>query len=189
MVEINCVYTKTGDDGTTSLGNGNRTNKDAIRVEAMGTLDELNAQLGLVACLLHDTGGFPELTHQVGRIQNQCFNLGAELAMVTQEDPPSCPCIKPEDLEQLENEIDERNRLLAPLTSFILPGGSQMAARLHICRTVCRRTERRFISLHREENLRSINLKFLNRLSDWLFVMSRFVLQQQHHTEKLWQPS
>jgi len=189
MVEINIVYTKTGDDGTTGLGNNARVDKDTIRIEAIGTLDELNAQLGLTACLLHDAGGFPDLTQQVNRIQNECFNLGAELAMATNEEPPQCPSIKSHDIEQLETEINSRNALLLPLTSFVLPGGNQLAARLHICRTVCRRTERRLVSLNKIEPIRTINLHYINRLSDWLFVMSRFVLKQQHHTEKLWQPS
>jgi len=188
MVEINVVYTKTGDDGTTSLGNKERSSKDAPRIETLGALDELNAHLGLTAAMLHDTGGAPALTQQILRIQNECFNLGAELAVAPTEDPPSCPCLKEHNIEQLETEIDERNALLAPLASFVLPGASQLAAQFHVCRTVCRRAERRLVTLSKAENLRPINSQYVNRLSDWLFVMGRFVLKQQDLTEKRWRP-
>ena len=188
MIEINVVYTKTGDNGTTSLGNDTRVSKDALRVEALGTLDELNAHLGLTAAMLHDIGGNPALGHQLLRIQNEVFNLGAEIAVVPENDPPSCPHITSDNVSQLETEIDEQNQHLSPLTSFILPGGSQLAAQIHVTRTVCRRSERRLVSLAEKENLRAINIQYINRLSDWLFVMSRHTLKEQNITERFWTP-
>ena len=188
VIEINVVYTKTGDNGTTSLGNDTRVSKDALRVEALGTLDELNAHLGLTAAMLHDTGGNPALGHQLLRIQNEVFNLGAEIAVAPDNDPPSCPHITSDNISQLETEIDEQNQHLSPLTSFILPGGSQLAAQIHVTRTVCRRSERRLVSLAEKENLRAINIQYINRLSDWLFVMSRHTLREHNITERFWTP-
>ncbi len=189
MGNVTKIYTKTGDKGRTSLCTQQGVSKCHIRIELLGAVDELNAHLGLLAALLHDTGGFPDLTQQVQRIQNECFNLGADLASDSETTQAPYPQLYTENITQLELEIDQRTKLLAPLTSFILPGGSALAAQLHICRTVCRRAERRLVQTQENENISPINLMYLNRLSDWLFIMARFVLKQQAHTEKLWQPT
>jgi cob(I)alamin adenosyltransferase len=188
MVELNIIYTKTGDDGTTSLANNERINKTTPRIEALGTVDEVNAHLGLAVSLLQQASGFPDLNKQLLRIQNELFNLGAELAMLVTEEQPESPCITNENISQLEKEIDQRHQVLKPLTSFILPGGSQAAAQLHVCRTVARRAERRLVHLAEQETIRPVSQQYLNRLSDWLFVMARWVLHQQQQTEVYWQP-
>ena len=188
MVELNIIYTKTGDDGTTSLANSERINKSAPRIEALGTVDELNAAISVAICCLQQASGFPDLNKQLLRIQNELFNLGAELAMLATEEQPESPSITNENISQLEKEIDLRNHALKPLTSFILPGGSPAAAQLHVCRTIARRAERRLVHLAEQETIRNASKHYLNRLSDWLFVMARWVLQEQQQPEVYWQP-
>jgi cob(I)alamin adenosyltransferase len=172
MVVLNRIYTRTGDKGDTALGNGARVPKDALRVEAYGTVDETNATLGLAR--LHATG---DLAAMLARIQNDLFDLGADLCrpdMAKDSQAGYAPLrMNDAQVERLEAEIDAMNADLQALRSFILPGGSALAAHLHLCRTVCRRAERRAVELARGEEVNPAALRYLNRLSDWLFVAGR----------------
>ena len=182
MVILNKIYTKTGDDGTTALGTGERRPKDDLRIEAYGTVDETNATIGLVRCEL--TAEFSALDSMLAAIQNDLFDLGAELATPHDEKTGDG---KPKDVEPLrivtsqvervERDIDALNSELKPLRSFVLPGGSRAAAALHLARTISRRAERLMVTLAREEPGRvgKPALVYMNRLSDFLFVASRFV--------------
>ena len=172
MVVLNKIYTRTGDAGETALGDGSRVAKHSIRVTAYGTVDELNATLGLAR--LHAEG---EMDAALSRIQNDLFDLGADLCTpgmekdAEREYPPLR--VAPGQVERLEAEIDAMNAALEPLRSFILPGGSALAANLHLARTVCRRAERLVIELATVEGVNEAALIYLNRLSDWFFVASR----------------
>jgi cob(I)alamin adenosyltransferase len=172
MVVLNRIYTRTGDGGATRLANGAQVAKTDLRVEAYGAVDETNACLGLVR--LH-TGGDLELDRILVRIQNDLFDLGADLANPPSpdEDPARVLRISDSQVERLEQEIDGINAALAPLTSFVLPGGSAAAAALHQARTVCRRAERAAVALASSASVGAPALKYLNRLSDLLFVASR----------------
>ena len=174
MVILNRIYTRTGDDGSTRLATGEPVSKADARVEAYGEVDETNACLGLVR--LH-TQGDPELDAMLGRIQNELFDLGADLATPERDKPLGWEPLRvtAEQVARLEREIDLMNAALEPLTSFILPGGSALAAHLHLARTVCRRAERRTAALMADpaETVSSEALKYLNRLSDLLFVACR----------------
>lgn len=186
MVTLNRIYTRTGDDGSTRLASGAPTSKTDARVETYGTVDELNAVLGLVR--LH-TGQHDRLDAMLGRIQNELFDLGADLA--TPHDPPpkwEALRIVASQVERLEAEIDVLNAALKPLDSFILPGGSALAAHLHLARTVCRRAEREAVRL--VESGAEVNaeaLRYLNRLSDHLFVASRHA-NADGADDVLWRP-
>lgn len=172
MVVLNKIYTRTGDAGTTALGNGARVAKYDSRVEAYGTSDELNCFVGVAR--LSATG---ETDHALSRIQNDLFDLGADLCrpdMAADKDaeyPPLRMVVA--QVERLEAEIDVMNAELEPLRSFILPGGTQLAANLHVCRTVTRRAERLSVLLAGEESINPAAVKYLNRLSDWFFVAAR----------------
>ena len=172
MVVPNKIYTRTGDDGTTALGNGDRVAKDSARVEAYGTADELNCFVGVAR--LEATG---ETEVALSRIQNDLFDLGADLcrpdlsADKTADYPPLR--MVAEQIDRLEREIDVMNAELAPLRSFILPGGTPLSAHLHVCRTVARRAERLAIRLAEHEEVNELAVKYLNRLSDWFFVAAR----------------
>ena len=190
MVVLNRIYTRTGDDGTTALGTGERRKKHDPRVAAYGTVDELNACLGIAR--LH-TGGEPAVDAMLARIQNDLFDLGADLCT-----PESARGKGPEgarlavtdaQVARLEQEIDTLNAELAPLRSFVLPGGSPAAAHLHLARTVCRRGERLMVELADQpgETVSAAALKYVNRLSDFLFVASRF-LNQKGANDILWVP-
>ncbi|WP_300578316.1 cob(I)yrinic acid a,c-diamide adenosyltransferase [Phenylobacterium sp.] len=172
MVVLNRIYTRTGDGGATRLANGAQVAKTDLRVEAYGAVDETNACLGLTR--LH-TAGDADLDRILGRIQNDLFDLGADLACPPSpdEDPMRVLRISDGQVERLEREIDGMNAALAPLTSFVLPGGSAAAAALHQARTVCRRAERAAVALAANEPVGAPALKYLNRLSDLLFVASR----------------
>jgi len=172
MVVLNRIYTRTGDGGATRLANGAQVAKTDLRVEAYGAADETNACLGLVR--LH-TADDADLDRILGRIQNDLFDLGADLANPPSpdEDPTRVLRISDSQVERLENEIDGMNAALAPLTSFVLPGGSAAGAALHQARTVCRRAERAAVALAASANVGEPALKYLNRLSDLLFVASR----------------
>ena len=171
MVYLSQIYTRSGDSGETGLGDGTRVRKDALRVSAYGEVDELNAVFGLIAAYCPDYAEFD----LVRRIQNDLFDLGADLCVP----PPGGGAADPglrivaKQAEDLENAIDRVNAPLAPLTSFILPGGGPAAAWLHLARTVCRRAERTLVSLMAVEPVNSQALVYLNRLSDLLFVLSR----------------
>lgn len=176
MVILNKIYTKTGDDGTTALGNGERRPKYDLRVEAYGTVDEANACIGLAR--VH-TAGSAELDAMLSRIQNDLFDLGADLATPESEEPPAHEPLRivQSQVERIERDIDTLNANLATLRSFILPGGSPAAAALHLARTVSRRAERLMVELAEKpgEKVTPAALKYINRVSDFLFVASRAV--------------
>ncbi len=169
------IYTRTGDDGTTGLGDGSRVAKDSLRVDAYGTIDELNSHLGLVLAYEIPTN----LREALSEIQHLLFDLGGELCI------PGTVLIKPEHVEWLEQELDKLNDELPMLKEFILPGGNAPAAACHICRTVCRRAERLMVGLSRGEAVEPASLAFVNRLSDFLFVAAR-VLARADGGEVLW---
>ena len=173
------IYTRTGDDGTTGLGDGSRVDKDNLRVEAFGTIDELNSLLGLVLACSPPS----EINSLLTSIQHELFDLGGEISV------PGREVISSEHVMRLEKELDKYNSKLEPLKEFILPGGSQLAAHCHICRAVCRRAERRLISLKREETVPEHAVKYLNRLSDLLFVLARSLNVSEHKEDVLWQPN
>jgi cob(I)alamin adenosyltransferase len=170
MPRITKVYTRTGDDGTTALGGGQRLPKDAARIEAYGTVDELNSVIGVaLVCGLES-----RLDFMLRRIQNELFHLGSDLCILEEDkEKMPVPQIEAKHVEMLEDEIDFLQKDLEPLTNFILPGGSPGAAQLHVARTVSRRAERRLVTLSRDEPVGAHTLEYLNRLSDLLFVMSR----------------
>lgn len=171
------IYTRTGDDGSTGLGDGSRTEKDGLRVSAYGTTDELNSVIGMV--LAHGT---PELVEKVlHEVQHHLFDLGGELCI------PGHQAIQDSHIDWLERTLDQFNDQLPPLKDFILPGGSLAAANCHLARTVCRRAERLVVSLQRVETVPPFSLKYLNRLSDLLFVISRVIARQNNGSEVLWQ--
>ena len=177
------IYTRSGDKGETSLANGERVSKCSARIEALGTVDELNSLLGLVISGLANT---QPLHQQLSVIQHQLFDLGGELAVADK----SYKVIDKEDTEQLEQQLDLMNRTLPPLKEFILPGGSEVVSRVHLARTVCRRAERTMINLQ-QNTLEEINadaVTYLNRLSDFLFVAARFIAKEQNEPEVLWKP-
>jgi cob(I)alamin adenosyltransferase len=177
MVILNKIYTKTGDDGTTALGTGERRPKDDLRIEAYGTVDETNSTIGLVRCEL--TAEFSALDGMLAAIQNDLFDLGAELATPDDGKPKDFEPLRivTSQVERIERDIDAMNGELKPLRSFVLPGGSRAAAALHLARTISRRAERLMVTLARQEPGRvgKPALVYMNRLSDFLFVASRFV--------------
>lgn len=172
------IYTKTGDDGTTGLGDGVRVPKDSARVAAYGTVDELNSALGVLLAA-------PDLPVPVievlTQVQHDLFDLGGELCI------PGMAMIEDADVTRLETTLDHFNADLPPLQDFILPGGGAAAAQCHVARTVCRRAEREVVTLARGENVRVQALHYLNRLSDLLFVLARVLARADGHGEVLWQ--
>ncbi len=170
------IYTRTGDDGSTGLGDGSRIAKDSLRVEAYGTVDEANSCIGLVLA-----SDMPEdIRTLLTAVQHQLFDLGGELCI------PGHAAIDDEDVERLEQHLDRYNDDLPPLKDFILPGGGEAAARCHIARTVVRRAERETVALSRGEAVRPQAVRYLNRLSDLLFVLSRVLARASGHGEVLW---
>jgi cob(I)alamin adenosyltransferase len=187
MVVLNRIYTRTGDDGTTALGTGERRPKYDLRIAAYGTVDELNAALGLVR--LHTTDD-PDIDPMLLRIQNDLFDLGADLCMPDRGKGPGGARMSITDAQvtRLEQEIDELNADLKPLRSFVLPGGTAAAAHLHLARTVCRRAERLMVELAAQgESVGAPALKYVNRLSDFLFVAARFA-NDRGTRDVLWSP-
>ena len=186
MVVLNKIYTKTGDAGETALGNGSRVAKHSLRVVAYGTVDETNATVGLAR--LHADG---DLDARLSRIQNDLFDLGADLCRPEMEKDAEAeyPPLRmaPAQVARLEREIDEMNAALEPLRSFILPGGSALAAHLHLCRTVSRRAERLTVELATMENVNEAAVTYLNRLSDWFFVAAR-IANDGGKADVLWVP-
>ncbi|MFQ5670451.1 MAG: cob(I)yrinic acid a,c-diamide adenosyltransferase [Acidobacteriota bacterium] len=171
MPRITCVYTRGGDDGTTSLGGGQRVSKDSLRIRACGAVDELNTSVG--AALAGDLS--PELIEPLKTIQNELFHLGADLCIQENaKDRRAVPGIEKRHVRGLEALMDDLMQFLPPLENFVLPGGSPVAASLHQARAVCRRAERDVISLSRRESVGPHVKQYLNRLSDALFVMARF---------------
>lgn len=186
MVVLNKIYTKTGDAGETALGNGARVAKHSMRVTAYGTVDETNATVGLAR--LHAEG---EMDARLAMIQNDLFDLGADLCRPDMEKDAESdyPPLRMSDTQvaRLESEIDAMNAALEPLRSFILPGGSPLAAQLHLCRTVSRRAERLSVELATMESVNPAAVKYLNRLSDWFFVASR-IANDDGRSDVLWIP-
>lgn len=189
-MRITKVYTRTGDTGQTRLVGGQRVSKDDVRIEAYGTSDELNCILGIVRVELERSQApsdeRTQLDDQLHAIQNDLFNLGSDLATRTEDRWEGQRLVSAEDVLRLEQEIDAMNERLAPLKEFILPGGGPVSAFLHQGRTVCRRAERRCITLARGEDINDQAIKYLNRLSDWLFVAGRWVAQAMGEPEVQW---
>ena len=188
MVKITKVYTRTGDDGWTGLAGPQRRRKDDTRIQALGDIDELNALVGIVVSQM-DTG-LP-MAVVLSTIQQQLFNLGAQLAVLPQQRRDNTPLIIDNDVEALEQSMDQLNSVLPTLSSFVLPGGHPVAAQLHHARTVCRRAERTLVALQKVEsdNAEPVTLQYLNRLSDWLFVAARWINQHYQYHETLWNTS
>jgi cob(I)alamin adenosyltransferase len=183
MPRITKVYTRTGDDGTTALGGGQRVAKDAPRVEAYGTVDELSAQIGAAVA----AGLVPELAEALARIQNELFHLGSDLCILEEDkEQRPVPVIEERHVLALEELLDRLAAELPPLDNFILPGGAPGTARLHVARTVCRRAERLVVALAREEPVGPFTVPYLNRLSDLLFVMARFENRRRGVPDVLW---
>ncbi len=171
------IYTRTGDNGTTGLGDGTRVAKDSLRIDAMGDVDELNSVIGLML-----TETVPDiLIDTLTQIQHDLFNLGGEICI------PDYVILQQANIDNLEEAIDTLNDELAPLKEFILPGGTKAAAFCHLARTVCRRAERKLITLARDEKVTEISLKYLNRLSDLLFVLCRIINKEAGVSDVLWQ--
>lgn len=172
------IYTKTGDDGTTGLGDGSRIDKNHPRAEAMGTVDELNCQVGMMIAQLPEGD---DLLPILERVQHDLFDLGGELAV------PGYELVKPERVTELEQTLDRYNEDLPALKNFILPGGSAAAAQAHLARAVCRRAERCLISLHQADPVNETPRLYINRLSDLMFVFARVLSRRDGGSEVLWQ--
>jgi cob(I)alamin adenosyltransferase len=187
MVVLNKIYTKTGDDGTTALGTGERRPKNDLRIEAYGTVDETNAIVGIVR--LHTADSAPDVDAILGRIQNDLFDLGADLATPETDENLGYEPLRLTDgqVDALEEAIDRLNADLQPLRSFVLPGGSPAAAHLHLARTVSRRAERLMVELQTREKINPCAIRYMNRLSDFFFVASRF-LNSKGDGDVLWVP-
>ena len=171
------IYTRSGDDGSTGLANGQRLHKDHRRIEAIGSVDELNARIGLLRAL----GPKPETDRLLENTQHRLFDLGGELAL------PGTELLNQDHTLTLEQTLDELNASLPALDEFILPGGNEAAARCHLARTGCRRAERELLRLSREEPVNSASIRYLNRLSDLLFVLARLLAREDGGSEVTWQ--
>ena len=189
MVVLNRIYTKTGDAGTTALGSGERVPKTSVRIAAYGTVDETNAQIGVVR--IHLGGGEDSVDLMLLRVQNDLFDLGADLCVPDRGEKLPYEPLRMSDaqVKRLENEIDQMNAELQPLKSFVLPGGTPAAAALHVARTVSRRAERLMVELANlpNEPVSAAALKYINRLSDFLFVAGRYV-NDRGNADVLWVP-
>ena len=170
------IYTRTGDKGTTGLGDGSRVEKDNLRVEAFGTVDELNSTVGLVLAAKLPIN----IQSILNRVQHELFDLGGELCV------PGTTLIPDSYIDGLEADLDMLNENLPPLKDFILPGGSDSAARCHLARTICRRAERRVVALAHDEDVNPATIRYLNRLSDFLFVAARVIARADNGAEVLW---
>jgi cob(I)alamin adenosyltransferase len=189
MVKLNKIYTRTGDAGTTGLGTGERVSKDGVRIAAYGSVDEANSAIGMVR--VHMAGGHLGLDAKLERIQNDLFDLGADLCVPDRGETLAYTPLRMSEaqVDRIEAEIDELNSELKPLNSFVLPGGSAAAAALHVARTVCRRAERDMVTLATTpgEPVSEPAMKYINRLSDFLFVASRYV-NDRGKSDVLWVP-
>lgn len=190
-MRITKVYTRTGDAGQTRLAGGQEVSKDSLRVEAYGTVDELNASIGVVRVFnaerQADQDAVRRLEETLRWVQNKLFDLGGLLATAPGQMFPNMPHVTEEDVTELERSIDVCQGDLAPLKEFILPGGGKVSGFLHQARTVCRRAERLCVGLARQEAVDPVLIKFLNRLSDALFVWARWIAQKQAEPEFLWE--
>jgi cob(I)alamin adenosyltransferase len=191
MVRITRVYTRTGDKGQTALVGGKRVAKDSPRIESYGTIDELNSIVGMARAFNADKLGEGEahryLDEVLAKIQDELFDLGSELATPEDAAYEGMYRVGAAEVKRLEETIDRCQKDLAPLKSFILPGGGKVGAFLHQCRTVCRRAERDLLRLSREEELGEWPIKYVNRLSDLFFVLARWIAKQTGEEEALWQ--
>lgn len=189
MVKLNKIYTRTGDGGETGLGDGSRVQKHALRVTAYGEVDEANAVIGLARAILGQGGDGAELDPILSRVQNDLFDVGADLCVpeTPDEEPGASLRVTEAQVSSLEADIDRLNADLEPLTSFVLPSGSALSAHLHHARTVVRRAERAITALIEDEPVNSHALTYINRLSDLLFVMAR-VANNVGQTDVLWTP-
>ncbi len=185
---LNRIYTKTGDKGETGLVGGQRIGKDDLRLECYGAVDELNSHAGM-AIVLASEPALAALRKTLTRIQHELFNLGSVLATLPADVGPQQPRVTEAEITQLEREIDAMNQDLPGLRSFVLPGGSSLNAQLHVCRTVCRRAERLVVALDRVSKAESVNIRYLNRLSDAFFVQSRWASAITATPEVLWKPN
>jgi cob(I)alamin adenosyltransferase len=192
-IALNRIYTRRGDGGETSLAGGQRVPKDSPRIECYGTVDELNAFTGLARLTAEQAASseprLGALARSLKRVQHELFNLGSILATLPADVHPRQARITDAEVAQLERDIDAANADLSPLRSFVLPGGSRLNAELHICRTVCRRAERLLISLARAEEVPPHAIRYLNRLSDALFVWSRWANHVTGTPETMWEPN
>src|SRR4051812_17439818 len=190
---INRVYTRQGDSGETGLVGGQRVPKDGLRIEAYGTVDELNSFLGSARATINQLAAEMPRLAVLGaillRVQHELFNLGSILATLPEDVHPRQPRVTESEIAQLEREIDIMNEEVPPLRSFVLPGGCRLEAELHIGRTVCRRAERIVVALGRLENVPPETIRYLNRLSDALFVWSRWACHTVGAPETLWEPN
>ena len=186
---INRVYTRRGDAGDTSLAGGQRVAKDSRRIEAYGTVDELNAFVGLARETAAGIPAVGTLLEILGRVQHELFNLGSILATLAEDVHPRQARITASEIAELETEMDRMNEGLPALRSFVLPGGSRLNAELHVCRTVCRRAERAVVALTREESVPPEAVQYLNRLGDAFFVWSRWASHRMGVPETLWEPN
>ena len=190
-MRITKVYTRTGDAGKTRLAGGQQAWKDSLRVEAYGTVDELNSLVGVVRVFNAENAGShteaARLEEELRWVQNKLFDVGGLLATTPGQTFKNMPQVIAKDVTRLEKLIDECQKDLAPLKEFILPGGGKVSGLLHQARTVCRRAERVCVRLSREESVEPIILKFVNRLSDTLFVLARWVAKTQGEAEFLWE--
>ena len=190
-IRINKVYTRNGDQGKTSLIGGVKVDKDDLRIDAYGTIDELNSVLGLCISEINkiENKKIKEETIKIfTRIQNELFNLGSSLSRLDIDKESNFPSIKRVNIIKLENEIDQYNVKLPELTSFVLPGGSTVNALLHLARTICRRAERISVTLMKRTKIDENILPYLNRLSDLFFVFSRWFSHKMNRSENLWDP-
>ena len=192
-VTLSRIYTRGGDEGDTNLAGGQRIGKDHPRIDCYGTVDELNAFCGMALVTVRElTPSYPRLgglDSILSRVQHELFNLGSILATLPLDVQPRQPRITDIEIRQLESEIDRMNLELPELRSFVLPGGSRLNTELHVCRTICRRAERRLVELMREEAVDAHAVMYLNRLSDAFFVWSRWVNHVLGIPETLWQPN
>lgn len=190
---INRVYTKAGDRGQTSLAGGQRVSKDSLRIDAYGTVDELNAFIGVARQTAEELiAEHPEigvLDDILKRVQHELFNVGSILATLPEDVHPKQARVTDAEIAELENEIDKMNEDLPELRSFVLPGGCRLNAELHVCRTVCRRAERICVALAQKEEVDGETIRYLNRLSDALFVWSRWASHALGIAEVLWEPN
>lgn len=189
MVRLDKIYTRGGDEGMTSLGSGERRRKDDLRIEACGTVDEANCAIGLARAYLSDLVAGVGLAEMLFNIQNELFDLGADLCVPEKPDDKPRLRLRQSQVDRLERHIDELNDALPPLTSFILPGGSKAAAALHLARAIVRRAERIMVALANEpdETVGETALKYINRLSDFLFVAARSI-NRHEGGDTLWEP-
>ena len=188
MVKLDKIYTKSGDKGKTSLSNGKRVFKDDARIQAVGAVDEVNSSLGM-AVFCANQNSFSSIAKHLTNIQNDLFDLGADLSrpITKGEDTSQLLRVQPEQVDRLESELDSYNESLKPLTSFVLPGGSQLACHLHMSRATTRRAERELVHLNSLEELNPSAVQYINRLSDYLFVLCRYV-NDKGSQDVLWVP-